>query len=127
MDPEEKKMNFIFPTKYRIPKSLSRLAIGQVRNMGLGIQHGNTGGRPFPPFQLSANRNLQPIARPVCCLPQTFLSTLWRWFGFGQGPSLGGWGKRRGSGRIKHLQNPHNIHGTICIFTYMKTIKINEM
>ena len=28
MDPEKKKMNFIFPTKYVIPKSL---AIGQVR------------------------------------------------------------------------------------------------
>ena len=31
MDPEKKSLNFIFPTKYVIPKSLSRLAIGQVR------------------------------------------------------------------------------------------------
>ena len=30
MDPEKKSLNFIFPTKYVIPKSLSRLAIGQV-------------------------------------------------------------------------------------------------
>ena len=30
MDPERKSLNFIFPTKYVIPKSLSRLAIGQV-------------------------------------------------------------------------------------------------
>ena len=31
MDPEKKSLNFIFPTKYVIPKSLSRLAIGQVK------------------------------------------------------------------------------------------------
>ncbi len=31
MDPEKKSLNFIFPTKYVIPKSLSRLDIGQVR------------------------------------------------------------------------------------------------
>ena len=31
MDPEKKSLNFIFPTKYVIPKSLSRLAIGWVR------------------------------------------------------------------------------------------------
>ena len=30
MDPEQKSLNFIFPTKYVIPKSLSSLAIGQV-------------------------------------------------------------------------------------------------
>ena len=30
MDPEKKGLNLIFPTKYVIPKSLSRLAIGQV-------------------------------------------------------------------------------------------------
>ena len=30
MDPEKKSLNFIFRTKYVIPKSLSRLAIGQV-------------------------------------------------------------------------------------------------
>ena len=30
MDPEKKSLNCIFPTKYVIPKSLSRLAIGQV-------------------------------------------------------------------------------------------------
>ena len=30
MEPEIKSLNFIFPTKYVIPKSLSRLAIGQV-------------------------------------------------------------------------------------------------
>ena len=31
MDPENKSLNFIFPTRYVIPKSLSRLVIGQVR------------------------------------------------------------------------------------------------
>ena len=30
MDLEKKSLNFIFPSKYVIPKSLSRLAIGQV-------------------------------------------------------------------------------------------------
>ena len=30
MDPEKKGLNYIFPTKYVIPKSLSRLAIRQV-------------------------------------------------------------------------------------------------
>ena len=30
MDPEKKRLNFMFPTKYVIPKSL-KLAIGQVR------------------------------------------------------------------------------------------------
>ena len=30
MDPEKKSLNFIFPIKYVIPKSLSRLAIGWV-------------------------------------------------------------------------------------------------
>ena len=33
MEPEKNSLNFIFPTKYVIPKSLSRLAIGQVSNM----------------------------------------------------------------------------------------------
>ena len=31
MEPWNKSLNFTFPTKYVIPKSLSRLAIGQVR------------------------------------------------------------------------------------------------
>ena len=33
MDPEKKSLNFIFPTKYVIPESSSRLAIGQVSNI----------------------------------------------------------------------------------------------
>jgi len=31
MDPENKSLHFIFPTRYVIPKILSRLVIGQVR------------------------------------------------------------------------------------------------
>ena len=33
MDPEKNSLNFIFPTKYVIPKSLSRLVIGQVSTL----------------------------------------------------------------------------------------------
>ena len=39
MDPEKKSLNFIFPTKYVIPKSLSRLAIGQVSNSVISGVH----------------------------------------------------------------------------------------
>ena len=39
MDPEKKSLNFIFTTKYVIPKSLSRLATSQVRGRIFCIFH----------------------------------------------------------------------------------------
>ena len=39
MDPEKKSLNFIFPTKYVISKSLSRLAIGQVYSWKIYQSH----------------------------------------------------------------------------------------
>ena len=97
--------------------------------MGLGIQHGRI-PKEGTPFQVSAGfQPLQiatsnPCSRPVR-LPQTFLSTLWRWFGFGQGPSLRGWGKRRSEivlGRVGQRQDwiykIQRIHGN-GIFAYI--------
>ena len=50
--PWKKSLNFIFPTKYVIPKSLSRLAIGQVRGFTIVNLHHPVSSIQTPPLQI---------------------------------------------------------------------------
>ena len=61
MDPEKKSLNFIFPTKYVIPKSLSRLATGQVRK-GYVFQK-----RFFKNLPILASRAWNSYSKKIAC------------------------------------------------------------
>ncbi len=109
MDPEKKSLNFIFPTKYVIPKNLSRLAIGQVSQHK--VLHLHIFFQDRVKEMLSANVQHDASSarnhRAICPVAHPAQRSLYLWDFFGQS-------REKSAAPINttpHMIHVWNIHG----------------